>query len=80
MSKPISTIANDINDLLRKSGNDCITLKWDQFYTICDRERMAEVVQERVAKELKKRDLHIVYANNVIVVRDFCSYPVTLNG
>lgn len=78
MAKSTAGIADYISDLLRKTGNDIITLKWQQFYDICERERMAEVIQQRIAGELKKRDLHIVYANNVIIVRDFCSYPVDL--
>lgn len=55
-----------------------MTLKWAQFYKICDRERLADVVMENIAKQLKKNDLHIIYGNNVIVVRDFCWSPVDI--
>lgn len=78
MAKTTHNIASEINDIMRKNGNECITLKWAQFYEICDRERMAEVIMENISKQLKKNDLHIIYGNNVIVVRDFCWNPINL--
>jgi len=78
MAKSASNIASEINELMRTNGNECITLKWEQFYKVCDRERIAEVVLNNVEKELKKNDLHIIYGNNVIVVRDFCWSPVSI--
>ena len=78
MAKGAQAISKEINELKRKNGNECITLKWEQFYEICERERLAEVVMERVSESLKKNDLHIIYGNNVIIVRDFCWKPVSL--
>lgn len=78
MAKGAQAISKQINELMRKNGNECITLKWDQFYEICERERLAEVVMERVSESLKQNDLHIIYGNNVIIVRDFCWKPVSL--
>ena len=78
MAKSITNICNDINELMRKNGDSCITFKWIQFYEICDRERIATTIQDKVTKELKKHDLHIIYASHVIVVRDYCSHPVVL--
>ncbi|MFQ2110587.1 hypothetical protein D3C87_1138740 [compost metagenome] len=73
------TIASEIDEIMRKNGNEGITLKWEQFYKICDREKLAEVILEKIRAQLKKRDIHIVYAgSNVIVVRDFCWKPVTI--
>ncbi|WP_218581168.1 hypothetical protein, partial [Pseudomonas sp. FSL R10-2189] len=76
MSKAVSSIASEVNELLRKNGNEFMTLKWAQFYKICDRERLADVVMENIAKQLKKNDLHSSDGNNVIVVRDLCWSPV----
>jgi hypothetical protein len=79
MPKSIKEIVSHIADIMRKNGNEAITLKWDQFYKICDRERIESVILERVEKELKKSDMHVVYANStVIVVRDFYWKPVTI--
>ena len=78
MAKSAQAISKEINELMRKNGNEWITLKWEQFYEICERERLAEVVMERVSESLKKNDLHIIYGNNVIIVRDFCWKPVSL--
>lgn len=79
MPRSASSISSNINDLMRMNGNEGITLKWEQFYELCDRSRIAPVVMENIATQLKKNDLHIVYANNnVIIVRDFCWNPVEL--
>lgn len=78
MAKSASVIAKEINELMRTNGNECITLKWPQFYKICERDRLADVVMEKVKTSLKQNDLHIVYGNNVIIVRDFCWRPVSL--
>ena len=79
MTKSIQLISSDINELIRKNGNESVTLKWDQFYDICDRDRIADVIMEKISSHLKKYDLYIIYGNNhVIIVRDFCWNPVTL--
>jgi hypothetical protein len=78
MAKGAQSISREINELMRMNGNECITLKWDQFYDICGRVRLADVVMDKVSESLKKNDLHIIYGNNVIIVRDFCWRPVSL--
>ena len=79
MAKSIQSISSDINELIRKNGNVGITLKWDQFYAICGRDRIADVIMEKISSHLKKYDLYIVYGHShVIIVRDFCWNSVTL--
>ena len=78
MAKGAQSISREINELMRINGNECIILKWDQFYDICGRVRLADVVMDKVSESLKKNDLHIIYGNNVIIVRDFCWRPVSL--
>ncbi|MBO0369246.1 hypothetical protein GIB23_19380 [Pseudomonas putida] len=78
MAKSAQSIATDLNEIMRKNGNECVTLKWVQFYEVCERDRLADVVMENISKQVKKFDLHVIYGNNVIVVRDFCWRPVTL--
>jgi len=78
VAKSAQAVAKDINELMRLNKNECITLKWPQFYELCERERIADVVMDSIAKQLKKNDLHIIYGNNVIIVRDFCWNPVSL--
>ena len=79
MAKSIQSISSDINELIRKNGNEGITLKWDQFYHICGRDRLADVIMDNISSHLKKYDLYIIYGNNhVIIVRDFCWKPVTI--
>lgn len=72
MAKSATKISSDIKDLLRSKGNnEVIMLRWEDFYTICDRERLADVVLENIKKALKENDIHIIYGSNVIIVRDF---------
>lgn len=79
MAKSAKTISIDINELMRKNGNEAITIKWPQFYQVCGRDRLADVIMDKISEELKKNDLHIIYGNNnVIVIRDFCWKPINL--
>lgn len=78
MAKTAQSIAAELNEIMRGNGNEYITLKWAQFYKVCERARLADVVMENIEKQLKKHDLRIIYGNNVIVVRDFCWSPVTI--
>lgn len=65
--------SSDIVELLRKNGNEAITLTWDQFYGVTNRERLHTSFLDKLADKLKKEDIHIVYGNNaVIIARDFC--------
>lgn len=79
MPRSATSVSSAINDLIRQNGNEGITLKWGQFYDLCGRSRIAQVVMDNIATQLRKNDLHIIYANNnVIIVRDFCWNPVDL--
>ena len=72
MAKSANAISNDLRDLLRlKGNNECIMLRWEDFYNVCERERLADVVLDNIKNQLKKEEIHIVYGNNVILVRDF---------
>ena len=73
MAKPVNAISSELKDLLRLTGNnECIMLRWEDFYKVCERERLADVVLDNLEKQLKKEDIHIIYGNNnVILVRDF---------
>jgi len=75
--KTIKLIANDINELMRKNGKDVITIKWPQFYILCDRTRLADIVMSEISEELKKNEIYIIYAKaNIIIAKDFCFSPV----
>ncbi|PSU23017.1 hypothetical protein C9J20_08150 [Photobacterium phosphoreum] len=71
--------SSDIVELLRKNGNEAITLTWPQIYTITNRERLHDSFLEKLTNNLKKDDIHIVYGNNAIIIaRDFCWKRVTV--
>ncbi|MCO6547884.1 MULTISPECIES: hypothetical protein [unclassified Gilliamella] len=76
MAKSVKAIVSNLNDLMRKNGNEAITLNWKQFYIITKRERMHETIMTQITKELKKYDYHIFFGNYVIVVRDCCWKPI----
>ncbi|WGE85416.1 hypothetical protein [Actinobacillus equuli] len=72
MAKSVSSISNELKDQLRlKGNNECIMLRWEDFYKVCERERLADVVLNKIKSQLKKEEIHIIYGNNVILVRDF---------
>ncbi|KLV01473.1 hypothetical protein ABT56_22215 [Photobacterium aquae] len=67
------SVVSEIVELLRKNGNEAITLTWDQLYGVANRERLHSSFLEKLTNNLKKEDIHIVYGNNaVIIARDFC--------
>lgn len=67
------SISSEIVELLRKNGNEAITLTWDQFYVVSNRERLHSSFLNRLTDNLKKEDIHIIYGNNVVIIaRDFC--------
>ncbi|MCI9875963.1 hypothetical protein BK669_04315 [Pseudomonas fluorescens] len=68
MPKAASAIATDIQTNLQQSGKDVITIPWDRFYAVADRDRIKEAFQESLAKELKKRSLLINYGNAVVLI------------
>ncbi|WP_115323615.1 hypothetical protein [Pasteurella canis] len=80
MSKSVNAISNDLRDQLRlKGNNECIMLSWPDFYKVCGRERLADVVTENIKKALQKEEIHIIYGNNVILVRDFPWKLISIN-
>ncbi len=68
MPKAASVIAENIQANLQQSGKDVITIPWDRFYVVADRDRIKEAFQDSLAKELKKRSLLINYGNAVVLV------------
>ena len=73
------SLVSDVIELLRKNGNEAITLTWDQFYGVTNRERLHSSFLDKLANNLKKDDIHIVYGNNVIIIaRDFCWKRIVL--
>ncbi len=73
------SVSESIVELLRKNGNEAITLTWPQFYKVTNRDRLHESFMVNIEKSLKKHDIHIVYGNNVVIIsRDFCWSRVDL--
>lgn len=67
------SVSSDIIELLRKNGNEAITITWDQMYKITNRSRLHDSFLEKLANNLRKNDVHVVYGNSVIIIaRDFC--------
>jgi len=75
----VFNISNEMIEILRRYGNKAVTLKWEQFYTLTNRDQLHEEFLDEVTIELKKHGVRIIYGSNVvIVVRDFCWFPVDL--
>lgn len=64
---------NNVIELIRKNGNEAITITWEQFYRLVNRERLYDSFLNKLKENLKKKDVHIIYGNNVVIIaRDFC--------
>ena len=51
MSKTVSSILDELNELLRNAGEPCMTLTWQGFYKLCDRERLKQPLQNSIQEQ-----------------------------
>lgn len=66
-----------LQEMLNKQGRDCITLKWDQFYEVIERDRMSVEFRNEVAKKAKESSVLVCYGNAVVLVaKDYAFNPM----
>lgn len=79
MTISISDVADILNDLLQDSGKDAITLNWNEFKKINNRERIKDGFKEELGLKLREHGLLIGYgAAVVLVAKDYKFAPVKL--
>lgn len=72
MAKSIQTVAEEIQELLRKNGKDVVTLSWPDFYKVSGRERIKDEFTSGLTKSLRELGLLVAYGQSVILVaKDF---------
>lgn len=76
MASPIASVAEDLNELLLKSGENVITLSYPEFYKAVDRERIKDAFKSDLEKRLRERGLLICYGAMVVaLLKDFRFSP-----
>ena len=62
-------VVHELQEELRKSSRDCITVGWDEFYELCERKKMRKRFQDEVAGLAKSRyQLVVHYGDNAVIV------------
>ena len=76
MATPIGQVADALNDMLLKSGENVITLSYPEFYDATDRERIKDAFKQDLDKRLRERGLLICYGAMIVaVLKDFRFAP-----
>ncbi|VAW73625.1 hypothetical protein MNBD_GAMMA15-2236 [hydrothermal vent metagenome] len=77
MAKSAAAISEKITDMIRKQGNDYVTIAWNKFYDLTERDRIKDAFMTSLKKELKKRSFLMVAGSSVIIIaKDFNSHPI----
>lgn len=64
-----SEIAENLNDQLRKCGRDLLTIRFPDFYTLCEAERFKEARLKEIQHEaLSEYGLIVGYGTRVVLV------------
>jgi len=65
-----------LREMLNKGARDIVTLKWDEFYSAIERERMSEGFMNDLVQKGKEASLHISFGNaTVLVAKDYDFNP-----
>ena len=72
MAKSIQTVAEEIQELMRKNAKDVVTLPWPDFYKVAGRERMKDAFMTDLRQKLRELGLLVCYGQSVVLVgKDF---------
>lgn len=66
-----------LRGMLYATNQDAVTLKWDEFYTVINRERMSDEFMAQVMRKAKDASLHVSFGNaTVLVSKDYQFAPL----
>lgn len=72
MAKSIQSVAEEIQELMRKNSKDVVTLPWPDFYKVAGRERMKDAFMADLSQKLREFGLLISYGQAVVLIgKDF---------
>lgn len=76
MATPTTTVADQLNDILLKSGENVLTLSYPEFYEATERERIKDAFKKDLDQRLRERGLLICYGAMIVaVLKDFRFAP-----
>jgi hypothetical protein len=80
MPKSVAEVVENLNEMLRKSGNPVATIPWPKFYEANSADRLKQPRLDAIIDEAKSRfQLIVAYGSNVVVVahdRNFSSQDI----
>lgn len=68
MALQVAKVAEKIQELLRKSGVDVVTLTWPDFYAVSERERIKVEFQSDLTRALKGLGLLVCYGDAIVLI------------
>lgn len=72
MAKSAQSVAEDIQELLRKNAIDVVTIPWPDFYKLAGRERIKDAFMAELSNKLREFALLISYGQAVVLIgKDF---------
>lgn len=72
MAKSAQSVAEDIQELLRKNALDVVTIPWPDFYKISGRERIKDAFMAELTQKLREFGLLINFGQVVVLIgKDF---------
>ncbi len=76
MATPVNSVAEEITDLLLRSGKNVLTLSYPEFYEAVERDRLKDAFKIALEKQLRERGLLICYGAMVVaILKDFRFAP-----
>jgi len=65
-------IADEIIQSIRQSGNDAVTYPWQDFYEICERERIHDSFMKKIINQLREQSFIMAQGSSVVLIaKDF---------
>lgn len=62
-------VAEELNEILRRNDQSCLTLLWSDFYNLCGRERLKQPFLDDVRDVASNRyQLIVAFGRHVVVV------------
>jgi hypothetical protein len=79
MAISISSVADTLNEMMQFSGGDAITLNWNEFRKVIQRERIKEAFKEDLGAKMRDHGLLIGYgAAVVLIAKDYKFAPAQI--
>ena len=67
---PVSSkeVALSLIDSLRVSGQNVITIPWEEMYERCERQRLRDAFLDKLRNQLEHRNICICYGSRIVAV------------